>query len=331
MKAALRSLFNSFTPFGKFWLALGLAALVAAAWMSFSVGWKMTAAHAVFLAILSFVTAFIPDAAYRAWEERKRGVAIALSLLAAPLFVIEFGQHAAYTAGIRGNDLAITKVQNIKYDDGRADVEEAKKTLAIFEKRLVDLQAANAWAPTVTADALRAKLASLNLAIEQEAARGGCKAKCLARTQERDDTASRIAVLERVDETTQKIEATKKVIASAREKSSHIEHKSSQTEHMNAFLSKAAAFVGKGELKPDAYVEEGTQLSANLAMALAGTGLPAMALFVAGLYRRPEDEEPITIGTLKPAPAEVSFSFPEFIGQAITGRTSGPITRKAIA
>lgn len=301
MKAALRSLFASFTPFGKFWLFLGLVSLAAAAGMSFMVGMKMTVLHALFLAVLSFVTAFLPDAAYRAWNEGKSGVAIILAILAVPLFVIEFGQHAAYTAGIRGNDLAITKVQNVKYDDGRSDVEDARKTLALFESRLAELQKANGWATTVTADALRAKMESLNLAIKLEAERKGCKAKCLERTKERDEIASRIAVLERVDDVTAKIEATKKVIATARTKSATIEHKSSQTEHMNAFLSKAASFVGKGELVPDAYTEEGTQLSANLAIALAGTGLPALALFIAGLYRREEDETPKATIIAKPS------------------------------
>lgn len=292
MKTIVKAMFGSLSPWGRFWLALGLFSLAAAAGMSFAVGWKMTALHAIFLACLSFVTAFLPEAAYKAWNEGKKGVAIALTLIAPPLFAVEFGQHAAYTAGIRGHDLATTKVQNIKFDDGRGNVEEAKKTLAMFEKRLADLQGENKWTTSVTADALRAKLQSLNLAIDLEAKRGGCKEKCLARTKERDETASRIAVLERVDETTAKIEATKKVIASAREKAATIEHKSSQTEHMNAFLSKAASFLGKGELTPDAYTEEGTQLSANLAMALVGTGLPALALFVAGLYRREEEAQP---------------------------------------
>ena len=300
MKAALRSLFASFTPFGKFWLFLGLSSLLAAAGMSFMVGMKMTVLHAIFLAVLSFVTAFLPDAAYKAWNEGKSGVAVVLAILAAPLFIIEFGQHAAYTAGIRGNDLATTKVQNIKYDDGRGDVEDAKRTLAMFEKRLADLQGENKWATSVTADALRAKMDSLNLAIKLEAERKGCKSKCLERTKERDEIASRIAVLERVDETTKKIEATKAVIASARIKSATIEHKSSQTEHMNAFLSKAASFIGKGELKPDEFVEEGTQLSANLALAFGGTFLPAIGLFIAGLYRREEDEIPTVVLTKAP-------------------------------
>ncbi|MEQ1670119.1 MAG: hypothetical protein ABL893_04590 [Hyphomicrobium sp.] len=310
MKSTLKAMFGTLCPWGKFWLYLGLAALAAAAWMSFAVGWKMTTAHALFLAILSFVTAFLPMAAEKVWSEGRKGIALALAALSLPLFAIEFGQHAAYTAGIRGHDLTTAKVQNTKWADGRGDVEEARKTLALFEKRLADLQGENKWATTVTADALRAKLAGLNLAIDQEAARGGCKTKCLERTKERDDAASRIAILERVDDVTAKITATKAVIASAREKSATIEHKSSQTEHMNAFLSKAVALVGQGTLKPTDFTEESTQLSANLAMALAGTGLPALALFVAGLYRRKEDEDP--------TPANASRETPRPIGPTPT-------------
>jgi len=306
MKSALKAMFGSLSPWGKFWLYLGLASLAAAAGMSFAVGWKMTALHAVFLACLSFVTAFLPDAAYQAWNEGRRGVAIALTVLAVPLFAVEFGQHAAYTAGIRGHDLATARVQNVKYDDGRKNVEEARQLLVMFEKRLADLQGENKWSTTVTADALRARMQSLNLAIDLEAKRGGCKSKCLERTKERDDTASRIAVLERVDDMTAKIEATKKVIADARTKSATVEHKSSQTEHMNQFLSKAVALIGQGSLKPDEVTEEGTQLSANLGLALAASGLPALALFVAGLYRRQEDDEPAPVVAAKSSPQATS-------------------------
>jgi len=326
MRTVIRAMFGSLSPWGRFWLALGLFSLAAAAGMSFAVGWKMTALHAVFLACLSFVTAFIPEAAYKAWNEGKRGVAVVLSIVAVPLFLVEFGQHAAYTAGIRGNDLAITKVQNIKYDDGRADVEEAKRTLVMFEKRLADLQSGNPWSTTVTADALRAKLDSLNLAIKLEAERKGCKAKCLERTKERDDVAARIATLETVDKTTQQIEATKRVIAEARIKSSTIEHKSSQTEHMNAFLSKAVAFIGQGSIKPDDFTEEGTQLSANLAMALAGTGLPALALFVAGLYRREETPEEVAARETVSRPAPINLGNTPTVqpGHSVTVNVSKP-------
>lgn len=300
------ALFGDMSPWGKFWLFLGLASLFAAAGMSFAVGLKMTVLHALFLAVLSFVTAFLPEAAYTQWHEGKKGVAICLAVLAVPLFPIEFVQHAAYTAGIRGHDLATTKVQNVKYDGAQEAVAEAKATLTMFTRRLADLETKAAWAASATADGLRANLDAAQTAIDIEAARGGCKDKCLALKKERASLEERIKVLEARDDYTAKITAAKNVIAKARDKADVVEHKSSQTEHMNAFLSKAVAIFGQGTTTPSQMTEEVTQQSANLAMALAGTGLPALALFIAGLYRvrtRAEDS-PAPITAYAPAPAE---------------------------
>jgi BMFP domain-containing protein YqiC len=307
-------MFGDLSAWGKFWVYLGALTLAAAAGMSFMVGWKMTALHALFLACLSFVTAFIPEAAYRAWNEGKRCVAVGLTVLALPLFAIEFVQHAAYTAGIRGHELATTRVQNVRYDDARDDVTEARANHAMFTKRLADLEAKQGWAASATADGLRANLDAAQKAIDLETARGGCKAKCLGLMKEQASLNERIKTLEARDDYTARIEAAKAVIARAREKSAGTEHKSSQTEHMNGFLSKAVALVSVGSTKPDEITEDKTQLSTNLAIALAGTGLPALAFFVAGLYRRREEETNQLVPTVQRASQHVT------IGRAVFPR-----------
>lgn len=289
----MRALLNRYTAWGKFWMLLGLILLSAAAAMSFDFGWGVSAKHALFLAGLSFVTAFIPEAAYEKWQHGQKGASVALACASIPLFAIEFFSHAGYTAGLRGLNISDAHVQNVKYDDARKDVEEQAALLKMFEARLNDLQGDNKWTVSVTADALRARMESLNLAIKLEEQRGGCKVKCLERTKERDDVASRIAVLERIDDTTAKIEATKRVIASFREKSARTEHKSSAVEHQNAFLTKAVALTVNGSLEATAVQAEKVQQAVNLAMALAGTGLPALCFFSAGLYRRKEEEPKI--------------------------------------
>ncbi len=296
----LKTMFGELSPWGRFWLYLGLASLTAAAGMSFMVGWKMTALHAVFLACLSFVTAFLPEAAYRAWQDGKRGVAVILGLCSLPLFAVEFGQHAAYTAGIRGHEIAEARVQNTKYDGAQDTVAENKTQLAFWQRRLETLTTQNGWTATVTADGLRAKLPSLELAIAQESKRGGCGPVCLLRTKERDEIAARVKVLEETNDLSAKIAHAKTVLAGIRDKAAAVEHKSSQTEHMNKFLSKAVALLGSGDLKVSEKTEEGTQLSANLAIALAGTGLPALALFVAGLYRVKRKDEDEIVRTVPP-------------------------------
>lgn len=292
MKQIMKDLFGDLSPWGRLWLNFGVAALIAASWMSFMVGLKMTLAHALFLVILSFVAAFLPVTAEFMWQQGRKAMALVLGLLCIPLLAVEFGQHAAYTAGIRGHDMAVTRVQNVKHKGAQDNVEEVGSQIAFWTKRRADLIQQNGWTASVTADALRARMASLNLAIDQEAARGGCKQRCLARTQERDEVASRIAVLEETKTLDDRIKHATAKLEELRGKAATVEFKSSQTEHMNAFLSKAVAYFGQGELQPDAKTEEGTQLSANLAMALAGTGLPALCFFAAGLFRRARTDEP---------------------------------------
>ena len=294
------AMLGELTPTGKAWARVGAVVLVVAAIMSFNFGFQVSFWHGVFLAALSFAAAFGPEVAHKMVEEGRALVGCVIGVCAAGLLVIEFGSHNSYTAGIRGDNLAVTRVQNVRYDGAQDGVTESKTSLKLFEGRLADLESANPWSASVTADALRARLASSNLAIEQESARGGCKAKCLDRTKERDEIASRIAIAEEKSSLTKQIEATKKVIAGARATAATTEHKSSAVAHSNAALAKAIAFITTGSLTPSQHIETGAEISANLAMAIAGTGLPAFCLFVAGLYRRQEDDAPDSPAQGKP-------------------------------
>jgi len=282
----ISAMMGDLAPTGRVWARVGVVVLIVAAAMSWGFGADVSWKHAAFLACLTFVAAFGPEAAHRAWTDQRYGASLAIAILCAPLLAIEFYSHAGYTAGLRGHNIETTAVQNVKYDSRQDEVKEGKASLILWEKRLAELEAANAWSATVTADALRAQLASATLAIEQEAARGGCKAKCLARTKERDDLASKIAIAEEKSDLTRKIEATKAVLAKARDVAAVTEHKSSPVVHQNQFLAKAVTLVGFGSLEPTPHITAAAEQSANLAMAVAGTGLPAFCLFIAGLYRR---------------------------------------------
>lgn len=295
---------ENLTATGRMWARVGIVVLVVAAAMSWSFGAEISWKHAAFLGCLTFVAAFGPEAAYKAWHDGKHTAAIIIALICAPLLAIEFYTHAGYSAGLRGHNIETATVQNVRYDQRQDEVTEGKASLAMWTKRLKELEDQNAgWITTTTAEALRAQLASANLAIEQEAARGGCKAKCLARTKERDDLGARIALAEEKDSLTKKIEATKAVLARARNVAAETEHKSSAVVHQNQFLAKAVALVGFGSLAPTPTVEAAAQQSANLAMAIAGTGLPAFCLFVAGLYRRKDDDPSSALTSSLPSAA----------------------------
>ena len=295
--AGIASLFDRYTAWGKFWLLLGMVLLAAAAAMSFDFGWGVSTKHALFLAGMSFVTAFLPDAAYEKWNAKSYGASLALALCSLPLFGLEFFSHAGYTAGLRGINISDTNVQNTKWSAAQHAAGEEKAAYDMMAKRFADLNAQNGWAGTVTADAERAKLPGLQLAIENESKRGGCKTLCEVKTKDRDAVNARIAILEERTDLQKKLEAARAYLDKRRDRAAAVEHKSSAVEHQNAFLTKAVALTVNGTLEATPVQAEKVQQAVNLGMALAGTGLPALCFFAAGLYRRKEDEHTAPIKT----------------------------------
>ena len=285
MRKTIHAVFGDLDPFGKFWLWLGLGSLVAAAAMSADFGWSVSAKHALFLAILSAVAAFGPMAAEMLWAKRRRGPAIATALICIPLLGIEFYSHAGYTAGLRGQNISEATVQNTKYDGAQTAVTEDKSNLELWKKQLATLMEQHAWAGTVKADGLRAQIVTADKSISLETARGGCKAKCLTEMEKKASIEKQIAIAEQASDLTARIEATQRVLDSKRTDAAKVEHKSSAVEHQNKFLANAVALVHSGSLKPTDFQSQGAEQTVNLAMALAGTGLPAFALFMAGLFR----------------------------------------------
>lgn len=334
MRALFRDMFDDLDPFGRFWLILGLGSLVAAAAMSFDFGWGVSTKHAIFLSILTAVAAFGPMASEMLWGKGRKGASIATAIVCVPLLAIEFYSHAGYTAGLRGTNIESATVQNTKYDARQDSAKEHKTNLAMWQKRLADLEAANGWSATVTAEALRARLASAQLAIDQEAARGGCKSKCLERTKERDDLQSKIAIAEEKSTLTKQIEATKAVLDKARDTAATTEHVSSAVVHQNDFLTKVVALVANGTPKATELQSVTAEQSVNLAMAIAGTGLPAFALFIAGLFRLPhsrQDDETAHKPNLLPVTRTVDrpTTVPAISLPRITGTTIADLRRIA--
>lgn len=303
----IHAMLGDLEPAGKAWARAGVVVLIVAAAMSFDFGFAVSWKHAVFLACLSFFAAFGPEAAYKAWADDKRyGAAAAIALVCVPLLAIEFYSHAGYTAGLRGHNLETAKFANVKADEVQEAANEEKINLDTWRKQLAELTTANAWAATVKADGLRAELVTLNerIDLEKKGQRGrkaGCGRECESLQNQRNDLERRIAIVEKQEDLSKRIEATQRILDGKRTAALKVEHVSSAVAHQNEFLAKAVALVGYQSLTPTAEIRESAQQSANIAMALAGTGVPAFALFVAGLYRRRKDDE-----TAQPAPATAS-------------------------
>lgn len=284
---------------GIMWARIGVVVLIVAAAMSWSFGAEVSWKHAAFLACLTFVAAFGPEAAYKAWEDHKRGSAIAIALVCAPLLAIEFYSHAGYTAGLRGHNIETTSVQNVKYVDGRDTVGDLRKKIEHHEARAKELDKDMAALVTTkvkgwtvatrpaSPEELDGQIAAKQLEVDNEAKRVRCGPLCEQRTNELAHLKSLRAKAAEIAKNNEMHTATLTALASARNTASAIEHKSSPVLHQNAFLAKAVTLVRFGSLEPTPKIAAAAEQSANLAMAIAGTGLPAFCLFMAGLYRLP--------------------------------------------
>lgn len=137
-----------------------------------------------------------------------------------------------------GESVATAKHQNVKLDDVGAIIAKEEDNERIYVNRIAELSKnGGGWVTTTTADALRAKLPGLELAIQQEAAKGGCKGQCLKRTQERDDVMEKIGTLEAVSKTETMLKATREALAKYRDKRGTTERGESGVMDQNAALA----------------------------------------------------------------------------------------------
>lgn len=280
--------FGPVGPLGRLWQRVGLVTLIVAMCMSAKFGWQLSLMHAVTLGVVGIFTAFVPDAAIELWRKGRWALAIGLLLVVSPmLFVVEFYSHAGYTSGLRGVELTDARVANVKHDDKRGQVETDAAAVTFWRAEVDKLREAGAWAATTTAEAERARLPGLELAIAQEARRGGCKSRCLERTRERDEVKARIATIEKIDEAKVKLEAAERALASARGVAGQSEFKASAIDNQQKFLGRVAAFVTSAgsTLEPTEFQTQAAEFSASNLIALILTFGPALAFVLMGTDR----------------------------------------------
>lgn len=310
LSAFLTARFGKLDATGKFWMWAGIITLICSMGMAYDYGSQVTWKHGLVMGALSFATAFLLEEAYSYWKRGLTGVAIGLTIVSIPMFWQETKSHIAYTAGFRTASVEKVKVQNTKYNGAQDDVNKLDEQIAFWTKRRSSLIEQNGWTATVTADALRARLDGMNLAIKQEEARGGCKAKCLDRTKERDEVASRIAVLEETKGLDDRIKQANDKLAELRTKAGAIEHQTSIVEHQTDFLQKAVAFaLNKGDSKASPTMAEGVDIENTIMLALMPVMLPALCFFMMGL-RRQDDEHAAKPASSRVPPVDERFAPP---------------------
>lgn len=264
---------------------VGCVGLAVSGYMTFMFGYATSFGHAMqFLCVTVLASIIFPARSFFkgiGWTWAAR----AYLLLGVIFLSGEFFADLGYTIGQRDKSLSSAGHQQMAFTDSRDNVDEIKRKLAVFEANLTELNKANAWATTVSADGLKEKLNSAQMAIDQEAARGGCKSKCLALTKDRDELASRIKTAESKTKLEAQIDATNKKLEELRgeakiTKPGHTPVKS-QTDFVGKlWLAWGGADADKA-LKPDSVTLGFTEIFIGFFIALLATLLPAVCFHIA--------------------------------------------------
>lgn len=204
------------------------------------------------------------------------------------------------------------RVQNTRADAAEDQIVESKASLAMWQKRLADLEAQNAWATTINAEALRQQA-------DAEASRGGCGPKC-------KDLKARVAIVEETQDLRQKIEATKAVLSKHRAKAETMDRVVAAPESQAKFF----ASMFRINLTPSEEAQTWTDRGLAVWMALGLCFAPMLFSFLGWRSDdRPDDEPTIT----KPEPMTQAPIQPREITRSVGIRkaTLGEIARIAQA
>jgi hypothetical protein len=257
-----------------FWL--GAVGLVVACAMTFEFGKAMSYSHAIALCLLTIAVAVMWPYVDHLWHSGSKVPAFVVGTLAVLFTLAEFGSHLGYTVGHRVRDTQETGVVNATYKQAQESLASEKQNLGMW-RELAKLKEQHAWAPTVSADGLRAKLASHDKAIQLETARGGCKGKCLGLMKAKADTEEKIAIAEEASNLAKRIEATQRILDKKGETAKTTEFKTSKIVNQTNF----AAQLWTANIEPDAEAREWTQIGIGFIISLVTTFLPAAMWFIA--------------------------------------------------
>lgn len=306
LKAMLKRHWSKYNAFGQIALTLGVLAMIVDVAISFKYGWSQTFFHGLGFGLVALFMAVTPDWAYREVESKRYISAAVMTCLCFPfLAFVAFCSHLGYSASVRVGDIQQANVTNAVYDDGRKAITDAEAEVAMWKGRIDKVIEQMPWAATVTADGLRAGLASAEKAIEDEANNGGCKAKCKKRMDEKADLESKIASLEQRRKYEDELKGSLAKLEQARTTASKSKFESSTVANQtNTFAQVGQLFKASMDGNYDDALKPSSVwvTVANLLMATGGSiaflMMAPLGIFVAGRNRRNDvaDFEPDDIG-----------------------------------
>lgn len=292
MRHMINRILSAYSGQGRFWLILGIVALIVDAAISYQYGKSLTILHGLGFALVAVFFALLPDAAYSEIENRRIASGLAMGALCIPLGTVAFYSHLGYGAGVRMGDMQQTGVQNVRFDDAREKVADNKRNLKLWTTQLDELRAASPWVATVNADGLRAQLAPMDKSIEIETRRGGCGPKCQKLMAAKADIEDRIGKAEQRANLEKQIAATQKLVDNYREASANTEYRSSAVVNQNNVA--AQLFLAMTGAEPDKAIKPDEVTSSFTSIFIAGGGslafmiMAPVGFFLAGRNRHRE-------------------------------------------
>jgi hypothetical protein len=237
------------------------------------------------LVAISFMAAYIPAIV---WElkDSSKPIAYVGAVIGALIIVADVTTNASTLGVYRNTDVVAGNVQQIKFDDAREKVEEARRNLTMWTEQLQTLTTANAWAATTKADGLRAQLESAQKAIDLEEARGGCKQRCLALMRQKNDLETRIATIELREDLTKRIDATKALVDRYREQSAQTDVGGSAVGTQNLKLASIVTLTRKPGEAAQYWTDTWLMVLFGALITLAAAFFNLISITDSGLFRR---------------------------------------------
>lgn len=333
IKRFIQNRYRSYTPDGKFWLTVGVIALV----VDMAIGYSAGAAQATFWhgvggAGLALGFAFLPDAAYEEAEHKRFIPAAFIAMICIPVGVKAYEQQLTYTAGMRHGEMVGVTVVNDRKANAKGNVKDNEALLKMLNAQLATLMEQDGWTATVKADALRKELDTVNerMAAEEKGQRGrkaGRGKEFEALQNKANELATKIAKVEQREELTNRIAATKNALETARATDDKRETKTSLNlavaETTAAIASMLGGHSADEALKPtEASLRVATIGSAGLG-SLALLLLAPCAIFLANRRRIVgHDQEPAQPTANARPTFHTTPSLPGPAGLILTRRTA---------
>jgi len=275
----------NFQTLQKVFLGIGCVGLIISCLMTYKFGSTMSWLHAVALCLVTIAAAFIFPAQKLIQDMGLGGKGRAMKAAGVFFVCLELFSHLGYTIGMREKSTLEATVQTAAYQNTQDALASEKTNLAFWREQLKGLQEQNAWTATVTADGLRAQIATADTSIAQETKRGGCGPKCLDLMKNKADLEARIATVEKADDLAKRIEATQRILDGKTETAVAAKSGFSAARAQTDFVSQLYLIVTGSEaekaLNPDATTLSVTGILIGFFIAVGATALPTTAFYVA--------------------------------------------------